>query len=326
MDKHYKYMVCTQCMTYNHESFIKQAMEGFVMQETTFPVVTVIVDDASTDKTQEIINAYMVDNFQLLNDGSEEKCSEGETIIFAQHRKNTNCYFAVIFLKENIYGKKSKRPFFSKWADNSKYFALCEGDDYWTNPNKLQTQVDFLEKNKNYILTCHRFKVFDYEENTWTEDGYADVFINGITGVSFDVNQRKKWLTKTLSLVFRADNLDEYYRFGNELDYILVYFLLKNGLGYCFNDFWGVYRKNLGGVCSKKPLNVKIEREYQALKALYFFDPSPITKRLYYDKYASVLLTSKGKVLLQEKFDLRKTFSVSFLIPLKIWRYIKKKW
>ena len=317
------YMVCIRCKTYNHGNFILDAMEGFAMQKTNFSYVSVIVDDASTDNNREIIQTYLKDNFVMYGENYYEKDIDNAHIIFARHKINENCYFAIVFLKENIYGKKSKRPYYSEWTDNSKYHALCEGDDYWTNPDKLQKQVDFLENNADYVLTCHRYKKYDYEENTWATDGHETLFTDE-TGISFNFQQNKGWLTKTLSIVYRADVLDEYYRFGSGLDYILIYFLMKNGKGYCFNDFWGVYRLSNLGIRSKKSLKSKVMREYSIFKKLYAFDSNPISRRLYYGSYASALFFTHGKLLFKEELDIRKLLSVFKYSFQKIVRQISK--
>ena len=142
------FLVRTYCATYNHEAYIIDALRGFVMQETSFPVVYTIVDDASTDKTAEVLRQFVNDHFVVsLLDGGYDKDTDFGHVTFARHKTNTNCFFAVIYLKENHYSqKKSKAPYLTEWMD-TKYIALCEGDDYWTDPLKLQKQVEILEKD-----------------------------------------------------------------------------------------------------------------------------------------------------------------------------------
>lgn len=152
----YKYTVCTRCYTYNQEAFILDALNGFAMQETTFPVVSCIVDDASTDSEPQVLRDYFNTHFDV-DDSScafRENTDYGE-ILFARHKTNKNCYFAIVLLKDNHYKKKSKRQYLTRWIDNSKYIALCEGDDYWTDPKKLQVQVEYMESHPQCSLAVH---------------------------------------------------------------------------------------------------------------------------------------------------------------------------
>lgn len=119
-------LVSIICTAYNHEQFIAQAMDGFLIQKTTFPFEIIVSDDASTDKTASIIHEY---------------------------EKNYPELFKVFYHQENQYSRHI--PFFyNELVESSKgkYIALCEGDDYWTDPLKLQKQVDFLEANPDYGL------------------------------------------------------------------------------------------------------------------------------------------------------------------------------
>ena len=145
----YDWMVYVSCMTFNHSPYIVDAMNGFTMQETNFPFVCAIVDDASTDGEQEVIKKYLNEHFDL-EDKSIARHEETDDYVlsFARHKTNLNCHFAVFYLKYNHYSiKKSKLPYLVQWRDRAKYIALCEGDDYWIHPKKLQKQVDFLEAN-----------------------------------------------------------------------------------------------------------------------------------------------------------------------------------
>lgn len=161
-----RFLAHTICMTYNHESYIEDALKGFVMQQTTFPVVSVIIDDASTDHTVEVLNRFVSNHFDL-NDPTEaiDKETDYGHVTFARHKNNVNCFFAVICLKENHYQKgKSKFPYYQEWA-NTKYVAICEGDDYWTDPLKLQKQVDILEKDDTLMAVVTNSKKVDKEGN-----------------------------------------------------------------------------------------------------------------------------------------------------------------
>ena len=157
MQNNNKFLVHIQCMTYNHESYIEDAMAGFVMQDTNFPFVAVIIDDASNDKTEETVLRFMADHF-IMNDPEVSRIEEKDygQLLFAQHLTNKNCYFAVILLNENHYqSKRSKKDYYEEWS-NTKYTALCEGDDYWTDPYKLQKQVDYMESHLDCGLCVHR--------------------------------------------------------------------------------------------------------------------------------------------------------------------------
>lgn len=141
-------MVATRCFTYNHAPYIEDALRGFAMQETTFPVVTIIVDDASTDGEQEVIRSYLSEHFQSPYRTEE---TEYANIICARHKTNANCDFVVLLLRYNHYSiKKPKMPYLSEWLDNARYQALCEGDDYWIEPKKLQMQVEYMENHQDY--------------------------------------------------------------------------------------------------------------------------------------------------------------------------------
>ena len=151
-EKDYQYKVCTQCFTFNQAPYIVETMDGFTMQETAFPVVTLVVDDASTDGEPEVIRNYLNLHFQEPYRIEE---TDYAYIICAYSKTNPNCNFVVFLLKYNHYSiKKTKMPYLKEWLDNAKYHAICEGDDYWLDPKKLQKQVDFLDRNPDYGV-CH---------------------------------------------------------------------------------------------------------------------------------------------------------------------------
>ncbi len=135
-------LVSIRCITYNHEPYIRQCLEGFVMQQTNFKFEAIVHDDASTDGTAAIVAEFA------------EKYPD---------------IIKPIYQTENQW---SKRDGSLTRAINphlkGKYIAMCEGDDYWIDPLKLQKQVDFLEANPGYGLVCSSFKVYDQLSSTFT--------------------------------------------------------------------------------------------------------------------------------------------------------------
>lgn len=150
------FFVNVRCFTYNHSLYIRDCLDGFCMQQTSFPYVCAVVDDASNDGEQEIIKSYLQEHFILSDESiSKEEETNDYQLIFAQHKTNPNCYFAVYFLKYNHYSiKKPKLPYLQAW-NSIKYCAICEGDDFWISPHKLQRQVDFLLSHPNHTLCFH---------------------------------------------------------------------------------------------------------------------------------------------------------------------------
>lgn len=155
MDNEYKYMVCTRCYTYNQTSFIEDTLNGFYIQNTTFPVVYCIVDDASTDGEQDVLRKWAKSHLYIGSKAGESvrKTEYGELII-ANQKNKSNQLFVILLLSENHkQNGRSKLQYLSEWMDNSKYIALCEGDDYWIDSLKLQKQVLFLDDHDDFVMT-----------------------------------------------------------------------------------------------------------------------------------------------------------------------------
>ncbi len=167
MRKEYRWKVAAKCFTYNQRQYITDTLNGFVLQQTDFPYVCCIVDDASTDGEQEVIKKYVRDNFDLSELGvAYKKETEDAHITYARHKGNRNCFFAVIELKRNLYHERVKKSLLiSEWIDNSEYIAFCEGDDYWTNASKLRMQVDFLDSNPDYGMSHTDFDLVEGKRN-----------------------------------------------------------------------------------------------------------------------------------------------------------------
>lgn len=201
------YMVRVACRTYNHAPFIKDALNGFCMQKTTFPFVCTIFDDASCDGTQEVITAFLSEHFDLCDIIT---CRQEETddycLTFAQHNINKNCFFAVFLLRYNHFSvKKSIRPYMKKWYNNSKYFAVCEGDDYWIDSLKLQKQVDFMEKHPNHTLCVHAYRRDEYYDEGVVSKEVHEYQNNVDILPDKDVVCNMGLLAATASMLYRAD-------------------------------------------------------------------------------------------------------------------------
>ena len=146
-------LVSISCITYNHASYIRECLEGFLMQKTNFPFEILIHDDASTDGTADIIREYEVKYPDLIKPILREK---------------------------NLYsqGIRSIDQFNYERAQG-KYIALCEGDDFWTDPNKLQIQFDFMESHPDYSLCMHGRYNLNYFNKRYYPDPFADIPDNG---------------------------------------------------------------------------------------------------------------------------------------------------
>lgn len=145
------FKVSVQCITFNHSAYITETMDGFCRQELDEPFVCVIIDDASKDDEQSVIDNYLRLHFD--NDDAKTCNTEKYHFYFARHKINQSCYFAVYLLKENHYSNgRSKDPYFIPWVEHSRYLAFCEGDDCWIDPKKIQKQSLFLDEHKDYSL------------------------------------------------------------------------------------------------------------------------------------------------------------------------------
>lgn len=168
-------LVSISCLTYNHEAHIRRCLDSFLMQKTDFRFEILIHDDASTDSTQDIIREY------------EEKYPD---------------ILKPIYQTDNQFKKKIgiSRTFQFPRA-RGKYIALCEGDDYWTDPLKLQKQVDFLEENNDYSMCIHNAYIVN--NKTKEKKLFNEKKIKS-TITTRDVILRP-WFSPTASFLFRKE-------------------------------------------------------------------------------------------------------------------------
>ena len=230
MEKNKEPLIVTiRCVTYNHEPFIRQCLDGFVMQKTNFRFEAIVHDDASTDRTAAIILEY-----------AEKYPDIIRPIIETENQYSKHDGSLTRIMNEHTHGK---------------YVALCEGDDYWTDPYKLQKQVDFLESHLDYFLCFHNaFKI--YESSQLNHDDLFvknDKFDRDYTGEEII----KDWIIPTASVLFRREIIesDLYSKVIREKRFLVgdsVLFLTAAHYGkiHYLNQVMSVYRKHRGGVTS----------------------------------------------------------------------------
>lgn len=181
-------MVSVCCITYNHEQYIAGALDSFLMQKTGFEFEILVGEDCSTDATRSVIEEYAV--------------RYPERIKLIAHPENIGAIRNQVDVITRARGK---------------YIALCDGDDFWTDPQKLQKQVDFLEANPEYVICCHHTRVIDENEETVylkktpvsMEFDYQDVLLG------------KREETRICSLMIR--NIDAVRAVGQESWYFDTY-------------------------------------------------------------------------------------------------------
>lgn len=241
----YNHLVRTTCMTFNHEPYIKDALDGFAIQQTTFPVVYIIVDDASTDNNAHIIEKYLRDNFDLSGKDAFSDEDENCRRIYAQHKENKNCYFAVILLKENHYSvKRPKSPYMQEWCESPKYIAFCEGDDYWIDPHKLQKQVNYLESHQDVNLIYTNVDTYNQKTGEINESFFNKGKYRRIKNTHKD-EILWGWFLAPCTWLFRDGILNSPkeknpYMFYGDIYYVLS--LSQCGEIYYLNEVTSVYR------------------------------------------------------------------------------------
>ena len=292
-------LVFIRCMTFNHASYIWEAMDGFCMQKTDFPYLAVICDDASTDGEQKIINEYLQQNF-ILDSDSEYLSLENEEayIIYARHKQNANCFFLVFYLKENHYSqRKPKYHLWKKWTNSSKYVAICEGDDFWTDPLKLQKQIDYLEGHPRCTMVCNRTKIYSERLTVFVGEKYW--YNKNRELKTKEIIRRGGGAIQTASVIYRKDIINNYPDYCLRCatgDHPLQLTAAMKGYIYYMNDIMSVYRidNSLSWIGSQKRKEANVLR----LKTLHtitdmlsgFAKDYPKYKKSFEDRRAMYIL------------------------------------
>lgn len=295
MEKQEEIMVSIICNTYNHEKFISDSIEGFLMQETNFKYEVLIHDDASTDGTAEIIKTY------------EQKYPS---------------IIKPIYQRINQYSRNVKvSPTFNYPRAKGKYIAICEGDDYWTDPKKLQIQFDCLEENPDVICCYHSDAILN-EKGLTKESRLSAKDQRDFTGYEM---MACRCLILPLTAFFR--NLDVLRDYPPEAKYV------KNGDTFLFSVLGqygsgmylptikpSVYRVHEGGIWSTRSEN---EKKAVRMSTWYWLAE-------YYSNLGDYKLEEKFRIRHLNLFvsDLSKTqlifISLKMCLPAKLVRLIKK--
>ncbi len=229
-------------LTYNHEKYIEEAIKGVLMQLVDFDYELIIGDDCSTDKTSEIIHEY--------------------------ENKFPNI-IKPILRTENI-GAGNNYVNINKIA-KGKYISHCEGDDYWTDPLKLQKQVDFLEANPEYVLCSHNGTILDQIGTGKTGEKLIQ------TDKDFDFGTEDLIISNkasTLTVLFRNGLIKEFPNWYTKFsggDRSLYIILSQYGKMKHLEFEGAVYRMHLGGVSVDRKLKNKKKRDLAMLKELEGF-------------------------------------------------------
>lgn len=242
-----KFIVAIKCAVYNHEPYLRQCLDGFVMQKTNFKFVAIVHDDASTDKSAEIIKEYA------------EKYPE---------------IIKPIYEIENQYSKRngSLRKVMESaiFATGCKYIAICEGDDYWVDPFKLQKQVDVLESSEYIGLVYSKVQYFYQSKNKFKEE------------FGQEYNDYSSLLRKncipTLTAVLRTDLYKKYieeiqpstkgWKMG---DYPMWLWFAQNSKLYFLNEIQGVYRVLDNSASHSTNYLTKLRFTINSAKITYYF-------------------------------------------------------
>jgi len=214
-------MVSITCLAYNHENYIADTLDGFIMQKTDFAYEILIHDDASTDRTPEIIRDYEAKYPALIKP---------------------------IYQTANQYSQGVEVGRFNRERITGKYIATCEGDDFWTDPDKLQKQFDFMEQHAEYSMCFHAaYRVS--ADNKRLRRPVRPCIGNRIFTVEEIIAGGGDFFA-TNSIFFRAEfyrELPDFYRLTPTTDYPLAIHLALQGPIYYLDRFMSAYRVGVSG-------------------------------------------------------------------------------
>lgn len=268
-------LVTIQCLVYNHEPYLRDCLNGFVMQETDFKFEAIVHDDCSTDHSADIIREYA------------EKYPD---------------IIKPIYEKENQYSKRGILHQIMMDATRGKYVALCEGDDFWTDPLKLQKQVSFLEAHPDYSMCC---------ASAYADDGKTRKVIGTPKNVDLTAHEmiiRGGAFIPTLSIVYLREAMAGYEEFHGKIsvgDYPTQIYCGIKGRVRFLHDIVGTYRISSTGSWTARTFGDRSKAmQFYKSEIEWFHHADAFTQRKYHKSFRYVI----GKDL-YSIYDLDRGFS-----------------
>ena len=257
-------LVSVCCHTYNHAPYIRQCLDGFVMQKTKFSIEVIIHDDASTDGTTDIIREY------------EQKYPEIIKAIYQtenQHLQGINIFMKFIFPRMQ-----------------GKYLAFCEGDDYWIDEYKLQKQFEFMEANEDFSICFHPVKVFKEEEGIFVRNNTVPDVPDTTDIKTLAVEN----FINTPSVMYRFDKkvFDDLVNFPVLAvgDYLYHMLFAKNGKIKKLPDTMAVYRVHKLGIWSSKTPDYTHPIYLKLIESLIiYFNKEPEVSGILKEQYSNIV-------------------------------------
>lgn len=278
-------MKLSVCMiTYNHEDYIIEALDGIFMQQFNFDYEVIISNDCSTDNTDKIINEYIINN------------NKGKYIKYYNHSKNIGVVRNSLFALSKCSGE---------------YIAICEGDDYWITPRKLQIQVDYLDLNREYSMVCHNaFILFTHQQPLLFSKTSEDISITMDDVVS-------KWAIPTASIVLRREIIDKIPDWTLDIysgDYTLILFSCHYGKIKFLSQIMSVYRVIYKG--SSMSAKVKNNAKFVISQHILLLDNFNNETNRIYDHLISQRILTLKKELKFTSLKARNIFLSFIIMPL----------
>ncbi|MEA5527945.1 glycosyltransferase family 2 protein [Nodularia spumigena] len=266
-------LVSVWLLTYNHKNFIDEAINSILVQQTNFSYEIVIGDDCSTDGTNEIIRNYQT-----------------------QYPDKIRLLLAKRNLWQPLPGIQGVTSVALYQTCRGKYIALCEGDDYWTDPLKLQKQVDFLEANPEYSGAFHDIQLLE-SDGSWGNPRKCIQDFKERVDITLEDTISKTSPFHTSSFIFRSNSLKLPKEFSRYTSGDMAIFMIVASQGKLrrIPNNMSVYRKHKGGITKltddHRNIKLYLNRLFMFVSLKSFLYPSS------YDVFVSLINDVKARIL-----------------------------